>query len=56
MNSSSDYYNDLCYIIREDNGYDLILKDRQKEFIERNKTLCQEDCTFYEYNYDKQIP
>ena len=55
LNSSSGYYNNLCYITRSDEGFDLILKDRQKEFIEKNKTLCQEDCAFYEYNYDKQI-
>jgi hypothetical protein len=51
INSSSKYYNDLCYIINTDNDVDIVLKDRQKEFIEGNKTVCQEDCDFYYYNY-----
>ena len=32
----------------------MILKDRKKEFIKDNKTVCQEDCSFYQYNYDTQ--
>ena len=51
INSSSKYYKDLCYIINTDNDVDIILKDRQKEFIEGNKTVCQEDCDFYYYDY-----
>ena len=32
----------------------MIMKDRQKEFIESNKTICQDDCNLSEYN--KTIP
>ena len=46
LNSSSEYYNDICYIATSDNGTDLILKDRKNEFINKNKTICQEDCAF----------
>ena len=52
LNSSSDYYNDICYITNENNDIDIILKDRQKEFIEGKKTVCQDDCDFYDYNYN----
>ena len=51
LNSSSDYYNDICYISENDRGIDITLKDKRKEFIEENKTLCQENCTFSEYDY-----
>ena len=51
LNISSGYYNDICYITSSDEGTDIILKDRQKEYIEKNKIICQEDCDFSEYNY-----
>ena len=50
LNTSSGYYNDFCYITK-DSGIDLLIKDRQKEFIKGNKTICQEDCDFSYYNY-----
>ena len=49
-NASSGYYNDACYKALSDTGTDIILKDRRKEFIDRNKTLCQEDCIFSRYD------
>ena len=52
LNSSSDYYNDICYPATSDTGTDILLKDRKNEFIDSNKTICQEDCEFSEYNYD----
>ena len=53
-NSSSGYYNDICYKTTSDSGTDIILKDRQKEYIEKNRTICQENCIFSEYNYEIQ--
>ena len=50
-NSSSGYYNDMCYITISDGGTDITLKDRKDEFLDNNKTLCQENCLFSEYNY-----
>ena len=52
FNSSSDYYKDICYTATSDNGSDMILRDRKKEFIEKNMTICQESCFFSEYDYD----
>ena len=51
LNSSSKYYNDICYTSTSDSGTDIILKDRKEEFINNNKTVCQEKCIFSEYNY-----
>ena len=54
LNSSSGYYNDICYTATSDSGTDISLKDRKKEFIEENKTVCQDDCDFSEYDYNTQ--
>ena len=31
------------------------MKDRQKEFIDKDKIICQENCDFIEYNYDTLV-
>ena len=49
LNSSSGYYNDLCYTVTTESGTDITLDDRKKEFIDGNKTICQDDCDFFEY-------
>ena len=54
LNTSSGYYNDLCYTSTTEAGTDIILKDRKKEFIDGNKTVCQEDCDFTGYDYSIQ--
>ena len=51
LNSSSSYYNNICYKATSESGTDISLKDRKNEFVNNNKTLCQEDCDFIEYNY-----
>ena len=51
-NSSSGYYNDICYTTTSDDGTDIIMKDRQKEFVYKDKIICQEGCDFSEYDYD----
>ena len=30
LNSSNDYYNDVCYRSEKDRGFDITLKDRRK--------------------------
>ena len=54
LNASSEYYKNLCSKSKSESGTDILLKDRQKEFVEGNKTICQEKCDFSEYNYDNQ--
>ena len=52
LNTSSDYYKDICYQSTSERGTDIILDDRKKEFVEGNKTICQEECSFFHYDYD----
>ena len=47
-NSSSGYYNDICYTTTSEDGTDILLKDRQKEFLDKDKVVCQEGCDFSE--------
>ena len=54
LNTSSGYYNDICYSVTSKSGTDILLKDRMNEFIEENKTVCQDNCVFSEYNYSTQ--
>ena len=55
LNSSSEYYNDICYTTTSEDGTDISLKDRQKEFINKDYIICQEDCDLSEYNYETFI-
>ena len=48
-NSSSGYYNNICYIKTTESGTDISLKDRKNEYI--NKAICQDDCELFNYNY-----
>ena len=50
-NSSSGYYNDICYTTTSHAGTDILLQDRQKEFIDNDKIVCQQDCEFSQYDY-----
>ena len=52
LNSSSGYYNDLCYTATSESGTDITLNDRKNEFIQNNKTVCQDGCVFTEYDYN----
>ena len=54
LNSSSEYYNNKCYSAKSESGTDIIIKDRQKEFVDNNKTICQENCDFSEYNDEEE--
>ena len=49
--SNSGYYNDFCYIFTSEYGTDICLKDRRREFIEKNLTLCEENCKLIDYDY-----
>ena len=50
LNSSSGYYNDICYTTISEDGTDITLKDRKTDFINKNKTVCQEECVFTKYD------
>ena len=46
----SPYYNDICYPSSSDGKFDMILDDRQKEYSDNNKSLCEEDCEYVGYD------
>ena len=54
LNSSSGYYNDICYTTTSESGTDILLNDRHKDFCDKNKMLCQEDCDFIKYDNESK--
>ena len=55
FNSTSGYYNDICYATMSEDGTDISLKDRQNEYINKDKVICQENCYFSGYDYNTLI-
>ena len=49
-NSTSDYYNSICFAYTSENGTDIPLEDRQNEFVKNNMTLCEENCDLDDYD------
>ncbi len=47
---NSSYYNDICYTYTTDNGTDITLYDRQKEFNDKYLSLCPLNCTYNGYD------
>ena len=50
----NDYYNDICYTYTTENKTDIILKDRQNEYIENNLSLCESNCEYEGYDNKKK--
>ena len=46
----SDYYNDMCFPYNNEDGADVIIKDRKDEFIDNNMSLCENNCEFKDYD------
>ena len=51
----SEYYTDDCNPYTTDNGTDIILIDRQNEFVINNMSLCENGCEFEKYDEEKQM-
>ena len=49
-NKNSKFYTDICYTYTSDNGTDIILIDRQNEFYEKKRNVCEEDCALKGYD------
>ena len=49
-NPNDDYYNDECFAYTTENGTDIIIIDRQNEFIDNKLSLCENNCTYNGYN------
>ena len=51
-NPNSDYYTSKCFSYTTENGTDIILKDRQKEYGDNNLSLCEDKCSYLGYDSD----
>ena len=49
-NSSSPYYNDKCYHYLMENGIDITIDDRRNIYINKNMSLCENNCDYGGYN------
>ena len=52
-NPNNSFYNDQCYTYTSEN-FDVSLEDRINEYIENNMTLCEEDCEYIGYDFNKK--
>ena len=55
LNTSSGYYNDICYTTTSEDGTDISMKDRKNDFANQDRIVCQEGCIFSEYDYDNHV-
>ena len=53
-NPKSKYYNDICSKATSESNTDILLKDRRNEFINKNMSLCEENCEFISYDYSNK--
>ena len=37
---NSEYYKDICYSTTSEDGTDISIKDRQKDFIDKDRIVC----------------
>ena len=49
-NTSSEYYNDICFTYTSEKGTDLSLNDRRKEYSKKNQSLCETNCEYDGYD------
>ena len=49
-NPNSGYYADECVPSTSENGTDILLSDRKEEYNNNNLSLCQNNCSFNEYD------
>ena len=46
----SEFYSDNCFSYTTEDGTDIILNDRKKEFKDKNLSLCEDKCEYIGYN------
>ena len=47
---SNAYYKDICFPYTTEDNTDIIISDRQKEFNEKNMSLCESNCIYNGYD------
>ena len=53
-NSSSGYYNDICFTYTTENNTDICVKDRQKEYEKKKMYICEANCDFEDYDSENK--
>jgi len=51
---SNPYYNDICYIYKNENGMYITLYERKEEYIKNKLYLCPVNCIYYKYDSDNK--
>ena len=52
--TKSEFFNDICFTYTSENGTDISLKDRKKDSLDKNMTLCEENCEYKGYDSKAQ--
>ena len=47
---NNEYYTNECYPSKTEFGTDILINDRQSEYNKNNMSICENDCTFNEYD------
>ena len=50
IDPNSDFYNDICNTFTSEDGTDLTLSERKKNYVNNNLTVSEENCNFIGYN------
>ena len=54
FNINDSFYTDICTPYKSENGTDVLLSDRIKDFYSVNETMCQANCQYSEYSFESQ--
>ena len=49
FDANDEFYNDICTPYKSENGTDVLLSDRKKDFYNNNDTTCQANCEYSSY-------
>ena len=52
---NSPFYNDICTDFTNENGNDVLLDDRRKDYFNENINLCETGCKFVGYNISTNL-
>ena len=50
LDTNSPFYNDICTPFTNENGNDVLIDDRRKDYFNETFNLCEEGCEFLDYN------
>ena len=53
FNEKDSFYTDICSPYKSENGTDVLLSDRKKDFY-NNETLCQANCQYSDYSLETE--